>query len=263
MPNYNNTISNPTSRILGSGRIRISSYQEDPVWVDVGPADGIEFDEGLVISDIEADNTQPYKEVTKAEPSIKFSMFEVLATRIKDIIRSGFDEKIVNPGTITSVTKVFAATDVKTNVIYTLPLQNATLGKPTLTTFTQRALELVEHTDFVWAQDDAGNWGILFFNILTADATLVYSVTPAASVTYMSGANTTLPYFMVWVYSRNDGNPVDIVLFKAQIKEGEKLQLKKDNDTDRRAKIDMVCIGTYDDPYHGGNTYSRTQRSGF
>lgn len=263
MPNYNNIISNRSWELLGSGRLRISPYREVPDWVDIGPVDGIEFDEGLTISDIEADNTKPYKEVTKVEPTIKFSMFEVLASRVRDIIRSGFDTKVVNPGTLTTITDVFPVATIQANALYPLSVQNANATKQTITTVTEGAATLVVGTDFEQAQDASGNWGILFKVIPTTDISVSYSVTPAASITYTTGANSELPYVMVWLYARNDGNPVDIVLFCAQIKQGDKLTLQKDNAADRRAKPELMLVGTYDDLYHNGNTHSRTQRSGF
>jgi hypothetical protein len=263
VPNYNNIISNRSWELLGSGRLRISPYREVPDWVDIGPVDGIEFDEGLTISDIESDNTKPYKEVTKVEPTIKFAMFETLATRVRDIIRSGFDTKVVNPGTLITKSDEFPVSTVKASTLYPLSVQNANATKQTMTSVMEGTTPLVAGTDYEQAQGSDGNWGIIFNVDPTADIVVSYSVTPAASITYTTGANSELPYVMVWLYARNDGNPVDIVLFCAQIKQGDKLALQKDNAADRRAKPELLLVGTYDDLYHNGNTHSRTQRSGF
>jgi hypothetical protein len=265
MPIYNNVEQEKTSRLIGSGLLKIGAYAASPAWINVGPIDDCEYDEGLKITKLESANTEPEEFVSDQETVVKFSIFEVLAERINDILRSGFDDKIVTAGTLTSATKTFDHTAIKANVLYLLDVQNADASKQTISTATVSGSP---YTDYSQAQDGSGRWGVLFTTVPSADAIFSYSATPAAEVTYNFGANNNLPYVCLWIYAKNNGNGTDYVFYKGQLKEGTKIQLKKDGDADPRAKADVSLVFTNDNLYHvsptnhNGYVFSRKQRKG-
>jgi hypothetical protein len=66
-----------------------------------------------------------------------------------------------------------------------------------------------------------------------------------------SGNKSALPYFMVRITTKNDGNPVYLTAYKCQINKGYGFDYKKDDDDDRRMETPVEILASTDSTRNG------------
>ncbi len=272
MPEFQTTLQDLTAVLRGSGKLELSAYQASPSWVDCGSLSGLEVDEPLEVSKEENDNADADELVTKQEPIIKATLHESIRAAVWDLLRGSFDTKTVTAGTLVEGDiHTFAANTTNDDEIFLLTGQNANGNAQTINSITKdpdgTPVSLVDGTDYVQVKDAAGRWGVKFISGSAYDATKVievdYDYTPAASVKYVSGDKAELPWFMVRITTKNDGNPFYFTAYKCKIRRGKKFTYAKDDDKDRRVKMPIEIVCKPDPLYHSSLVYETEQTSGF
>jgi hypothetical protein len=270
MPEFQTSVQSLGAVLRGSAKVEISPYLATPSWVDAGALSGIEVDEKLETNKEENDNADADELVTSQEPAIKAVLHEFLRSAIWDILRSGFDTKTTVAGTLVEDhSQVVASGDWAYDSFIELTGQNDSGVKQTIASVTGGTDGvLVLNTDYFQGKNAAGKWGIYVRDSTTVTTqaqalTIVYDYTPTASVKYVSGDKTVLPWFMLRITTKNDGATYYSVLYKCKIKAGKKWSYPKDDDKDRRVKCPIEIVAKPDALYHSGLVYETVQTGGF
>lgn len=251
--------------------MEVAPYAASPIYVDAGALSGLEVSEELEVNQEDNDNADSDELVTKQEASIKANLHESTRAAIWTILRSTFDTVTpVAAAEVSGATKVFAANTTVVNVVYELPGQNATGAVQTITTVIATGpITYVHQVDYDMIKLANGKWGIVFFDghvggvyDATLACTVTYTYTPAASIVTKTGDKTVLPWFLVRITTKNDGNAHVTTLFKCKIKKGKEWKYPKDDDTDRRLKMPIEIICKPDALYNSSYVYSTSQEGG-
>lgn len=264
MASYQNNVVNSLNELYGSGKVYVAPYSASPDFasaIDCGAITGLESDEGLKFGSLEDDNTEAREYISDVQATVKFSIAEVLATRIWGAVRSTLDNVVTTAGTLQSgLTQTIKAGATAKGKVVGIEKQNANGSAPTITSIMQGAVELTLNSDYVMIQSN-GAWGVSFIDAgdydSTKDAVITYSVTPAALVETYSGHASELPFCHVWIVTKHGSVPFTSLFYKCTLKSGKKFAFKKDNDSDPRMHIEIELSAKHDD-YHvnaNGNGY--------
>lgn len=272
MSEFQTSVQDLTAILRGSGKLELSTYAASPTWVDCGSLSGLEFSEDLEVSAEENDNADSDETVTNQTVTIKANLHEALAAPVWDILRGSFDTKTVTPASSQTSNQVFAAGSTSAGVIYEIEYKNSAGTEPTIAvdedsdgngSYDQ---SYVEDTDYRITKDAQNRYFIEFISggSYTAANAIQVAVThtPVASVKYVSGTASTLPWLMARITTANGSYTFYTICYKGKIKVGKKFTYPKDNDKDRRVKVPIEMTFKTDDTYHSGAIYETVQTGG-
>lgn len=272
MSEFQTSVQDLTAILRGNGKLEISVWGAVPSWVNVGSLSGLEAIEEFETAEEENDNADSDEVVNKQNVSVKATLHESIRSAVWDILRGSFDTKTVTPASSQTSNQVFPAASTSAGVIYEILYKNSAGTEPTIAvaedsdgngTYDQ---SYVEDTDYRITKDSQNRYFIEFISggSYTAANAIQVAVThtPAASVKYVSGTKTVLPWIMIRITTLNEGYPHYITCYKGKLKTGKKFTFPKDNDKDRRVKIPIEMIFKTDSTYKSGAIYETVQTGG-
>ena len=245
MAQYNNSVSNPYMELKGSALVSIAAYTSGtPVYYNIGPVRGIEVKEDLTSVDIEFDNTDKRKYVSRQEMTVTFQQMQRLNPAILQILRNGVDEFTTTAGTLVSgAEQVLASGGWSFNGFNVITNQNYNGSAITVNSVTGSVDGLlVEDTDYFIGVDASGKYGVTIIDSATVTTTaqtmtIDYDYTPSASFKAEIGGASELPYIMMkfeTVTQESDGTQGlhTIVCYRGQQEAGTEWVFSQDSADD-------------------------------
>lgn len=277
MSEFQTTVQKLSAILRGSGKLRLSPYQAVPAFVNCGALSGLKVKESLTMGKEENDNADADENnVSGQDLELEAMLHEFLSAAVWDILRGGFDDKEVTPGTTVTGSSFVIPTGFTFNKGYLIPYKNADGSAPTITAAIGSAdAALTENDDYILQPNGDGSWNIVPLDsagasssLSTTAQTLTFTITytPAASVTYKSGAKTEIPFVIAEITTKNDGVPFYFTGYKGMISGGHDLTYPKDSDADRRVKSPIKLKFMTDPLYHmaaNGNGYLYELKGGY
>jgi len=255
---YNSTV-NESLLLRGSGKIEIATYGANPSWLDIGSASGIKVAEALEFVKEESDNAEAIETLSDQAVTGEFNAHSTLSEDMWDILRGSLDDKTVTAAEAVEKTKTLIGTSA--GVWYEFEYQNASGLIPTVASVVGNVTSYAAVDDYNIVKNGS-KWGIVFVAgtaYSSAHSIVVtYTVTPAASVTYKSGKNSVVPFFMIRITTKASATATPFVFtgYKCQLTKGKSFDYGKDSGGDKRLSSAVSFKCYRDSLYNSDYIYS-------